>query len=244
MPPSPASARTPKETNVFLFIPNLIGYTRIILAILALYLLPTNPFKAMISYSISSLLDAVDGHAARYFNQTTKFGSVLDMVTDRSATSCLLVHLAVQYPPYAILFQLLIALDLSSHYMHMYMSLTLGASSHKTLRKEDHWLLRLYYSNSTVLFLVCAGDQLLFISAYLLGWRNPLTNRPPWEAGSAGEMAAYAVFWLMLPVCVLKQALNVIQLVRASQGLASQDREARLAAAAASSSGSKAKKSS
>ncbi|KAF9435240.1 hypothetical protein BGZ76_006655 [Entomortierella beljakovae] len=41
----------------------------------------------MLLYSISQLLDAVDGHAARYFNQCSKFGAVLDMVTDSSLTS-------------------------------------------------------------------------------------------------------------------------------------------------------------
>jgi CDP-diacylglycerol--inositol 3-phosphatidyltransferase len=39
---------------------------------------------------LSGLLDAVDGHAARLLNQSSKFGAMLDMLTDRCATMCLL----------------------------------------------------------------------------------------------------------------------------------------------------------
>ena len=34
-------------------------------------------------YILSGFLDAFDGHAARAFNQSTKFGAMLDMLTDR-----------------------------------------------------------------------------------------------------------------------------------------------------------------
>ncbi|KAI1316383.1 CDP-diacylglycerol-inositol 3-phosphatidyltransferase [Mortierella claussenii] len=75
------------DENVFLFIPNLIGYTRIILAAGALYYMPVHPKTCMLMYSISCLLDAVDGQAARYYDQCSKFGAILDMVTDSSLTS-------------------------------------------------------------------------------------------------------------------------------------------------------------
>ncbi|KAM7445631.1 hypothetical protein ABFA07_005890 [Porites harrisoni] len=70
------------KENVFLFIPNLIGYARIVLAILSFYFMPTDYIVATIMYLLSGLLDAFDGHAARYFNQSTKFGAMLDMLTD------------------------------------------------------------------------------------------------------------------------------------------------------------------
>lgn len=38
----------------------------------------------------------------------------------RCTTSCLLCYLFSAYPDYALCFQFLIALDFSSHYMHMY----------------------------------------------------------------------------------------------------------------------------
>jgi phosphatidylglycerophosphate synthase len=46
----------------------------------------SHPRTCTIFYSISCLLDAADGWAARAYDQTSTFGSVLDMVTDRSCT--------------------------------------------------------------------------------------------------------------------------------------------------------------
>ncbi|KAJ3129782.1 CDP-diacylglycerol-inositol 3-phosphatidyltransferase [Nowakowskiella sp. JEL0407] len=211
--------------QVFLYVPNLIGYSRVLLGIVAMYLLPTNPIIAMSFYTVSAVLDAIDGMAARHFDQATQFGTVLDMVTDRSTTSCLLVYLAVQYPTYALAFQLLIALDLSSHYMHMYMTLTQGAKSHKSMTEKDNWLLRLYYTNTKVLFLVCFGDQLFFITLYLLQWLKSNGSGSGWEVYLLHEIVGLVKgsFWISLPVCVFKQILNVVQLVRASKGLAADD---------------------
>lgn len=42
-----------------------------------------HPKYCTLAYGISCLLDAADGHAARALKQTSKFGAVLDMVTDR-----------------------------------------------------------------------------------------------------------------------------------------------------------------
>jgi CDP-diacylglycerol--inositol 3-phosphatidyltransferase len=42
-----------------------------------------HPKYATLAYGVSCLLDAADGHAARALQQTSKFGAVLDMVTDR-----------------------------------------------------------------------------------------------------------------------------------------------------------------
>jgi CDP-diacylglycerol--inositol 3-phosphatidyltransferase len=56
--------------NVFLFVPNLIGYSRIILAFISLYFLPTDPIVAMGFYGVSCLLDALDGYCARALNQS------------------------------------------------------------------------------------------------------------------------------------------------------------------------------
>lgn len=50
-----------------------IGYTRIILASLSLYYMPWHPKVCVSLYCISCLLDAVDGNAARYYNQCKFF---------------------------------------------------------------------------------------------------------------------------------------------------------------------------
>ncbi|KAI8643606.1 CDP-alcohol phosphatidyltransferase-domain-containing protein [Parasitella parasitica] len=146
MPPTVVQETKVPRTNenIFLFIPNLIGYTRIILASLSLYYMPWHPKVCVSLYCISCLLDAVDGNAARHFNQCNRFGAVLDMVTD------------------------------SSHYMHMYSSMISGSSSHKKISEKQSWYLRIYYTNNIVLFIMCAGNELFFVALYVLKFTGPL----------------------------------------------------------------------
>lgn len=114
------------------------GYTRIILAAVALYYMSSNPWACTLLYGCSCLLDAFDGYAARLLGQSSRFGAVLDMITDRydrfhpdsslrgfsdarrCTTAGLLCYLSTAYPSYALLFQGLLSLDFSSHYVHMY----------------------------------------------------------------------------------------------------------------------------
>ena len=127
---------------------NNLGYSRIVLAIASLYYMPLHPRTCSLLYSISCLLDALDGFAARHFEQSTRFGAVLDMVTDRCTTACLLVFLASAFPRWSLVFQGLISLDLASHYMHMYATLVMGGGeSHKKVDKSRSWILNLYYTN-------------------------------------------------------------------------------------------------
>lgn len=48
------------------------GYGRIVLALLAFYLMPSCPWPAVFCYLLSALLDSFDGHAARALNQCKK----------------------------------------------------------------------------------------------------------------------------------------------------------------------------
>ncbi len=109
--------------------------------------MPTQPYIAVSCYLTSGLLDAFDGYAARYLNQGTKFGAMLDMLTDRCVTMCLCVVLAMFYPTCAILFQLMMTLDISSHWLHMLSSMMKGSSSHKSIDLSGNPILRLYYTS-------------------------------------------------------------------------------------------------
>ena len=62
---------------------SVLGYARVVTAVLACFLMRSYPVWTLVVYSISALLDAVDGNVARALNQATRFGAVLDMVTDR-----------------------------------------------------------------------------------------------------------------------------------------------------------------
>lgn len=259
--------------NIFLFWPNLIGYFRIVLAVASLYYMPLHPRTCSLLYSISCLLDALDGYAARYFSQSTRFGAVLDMVTDRCTTSCLLVFLSSAFPRWAIVFQGLISLDFASHYIHMYATLAMGGSgqSHKNVDKSRSWLLNLYYTNKVVLFVTCAMNELFFIALYLLSFSSPLLS--PKLLQTVGESKAAAIQsgaqvnssiisqlftnpysaaalemarankmdstwpWILAgisaPVMLIKNILNIVQLVKASKWLAEGDVEQRRNAALA-----------
>lgn len=52
----------------------LVGYARIVLAILSFYFMPTDYIVATIMYLLSLLLDEFDGNAARYLNQCASPG--------------------------------------------------------------------------------------------------------------------------------------------------------------------------
>lgn len=177
------------DENIFLFVPNLIGYLRIVLALCSLYFMPLHPRRCSFLYSISCLLDALDGMAARKFQQSTRFGAVLDMVTDRCATACLLVFLSTAKPALSMIFQLLISLDFASHYMHMYATLVMGGQgqSHKNVSSKNR-LMYLYYTNKWVLFVCCALNELFFIALYLLCFSSPIVTPSLLPAnGTAGE---------------------------------------------------------
>ncbi|KAG2020394.1 CDP-diacylglycerol-inositol 3-phosphatidyltransferase [Coprinopsis cinerea AmutBmut pab1-1] len=179
-----------------------------------------HPKYCTLLYGISCLLDAVDGHAARALGQTSKFGAVLDMVTDRCTTSCLLCYLASAYPPYALFFQFLIALDFSSHYMHMYSSLATGSRSHKLVTSDVSRILWLYYNDSRTLFFVCAGNELFFVSLYLMKWTAS-------SIGPEGYLAHLSypqlIAILTFPIFLVKNIINVVQLWKASKILVGVD---------------------
>lgn len=55
----------------------LVGYARIVLAILSFYFMPADYIVATIMYLLSLLLDEFDGNMARYFNASPGFSIVL-----------------------------------------------------------------------------------------------------------------------------------------------------------------------
>ncbi|KAJ8245875.1 hypothetical protein GJAV_G00261240 [Gymnothorax javanicus] len=199
------------EENVFLFVPNLIGYARIVLALLAFYFMQCCPFAAVFCYLLSAFLDAFDGYAARALNQATKFGAMLDMITDRCATMCLLVNLALLYPSYAFLFQLSMSLDISSHWLHLHSSMMKGSSSHKTIDLSGNPILRLYYTSRSVLFVMCMGNELFFCLLYIMYY---IEETSVWLQGL---LAVSAV------ISLLKSGISVLHLVTASRNMVAFD---------------------
>ena len=117
-------------------------FARIFLALLSFWFMPTNYSLAGWAYILSGLLDAFDGHAARSLNQviffyliasnqgnlrislqSTTFGAMLDMLTDRCATMALLATLCTFYPGWMFFFQLSMVIDVSCHWIHLHTTL-------------------------------------------------------------------------------------------------------------------------
>ncbi|PLW17956.1 hypothetical protein PCANC_10352 [Puccinia coronata f. sp. avenae] len=216
------------DENVFLFLPNLIGYTRIVLAAVSLHFMSYHPIYCTIAYIISQLLDAVDGQVARMLGQTSKFGAVLDMVTDRCTTSCLLCFLSSVYPKWAIMFQSLIALDFASHYIHMYSSMVAGSKSHKTVSKKQSRILHSYYTNSPLLKATAYQRLSSFSSSSSSSSSLPssisekMTSRIA-QAITLPQLIAVLTF----PICAGKQIINVVQFWKASKSIVESDLEDR-----------------
>jgi CDP-diacylglycerol--inositol 3-phosphatidyltransferase len=209
--------RTVTAKDVMLYIPNKIGYLRVLTMVISLFFMPRYPTVTTLVYGLSCLLDALDGTMARKYDQCSQLGAVLDMVSDRSTTACLLCYLCVAYSQnfYIVIFlQLMNSLDLSSHYIHMYATLSCSnKKSHKTIESNENWLLYMYYSNRKVLFTICALNELFYMSLYWLSFTDSLM----WSK------IGFWFFVVTLPGYVFKQVANVIQLNRAVVMLAESD---------------------
>ncbi|KAJ2773887.1 phosphatidylinositol synthase 1 (CDP-alcohol phosphatidyltransferase1) [Coemansia nantahalensis] len=201
--------------DVFWFVPNIIGYSRVALTALAVYCMYTEqPCIAFFAYAASELLDAADGYYARKLGQCSKFGEVLDMVTDRCTTTVLLTFLAQLYQSTAVAlaFCFLISLDISSHYMQMYSQLITGKTNHKQMDEGAHWVLKAYYTDRRVLFAFCFGNEAFFLLLYLNKYLP-----------AYGLYLSLPLTLLTFPISLIKNVINFIQLYESACDLARGD---------------------
>lgn len=119
------------------FVPSKIaGYARLAFAFYGFAVASTHPGYMMACYALSFVCDELDGRFARMLGQTSTLGQVLDMVTDRVATSCLLATLCVLYPRWQVLFLALLSLDIFSHWFQMFSTGARGNTTHKVIIEE------------------------------------------------------------------------------------------------------------
>jgi len=165
--------------------------------------MPLNHVIAASLYILSGFLDAFDGMAARALNQSSKFGAMLDMLTDRCATMCLLATLCTFYPSYLFFFQIIMLVDISCHWIHLHTSNLMGKVSHKNITEEENALLRFYYTNKPFLFVMCAGNELFYSMLYLLHFTYGFTIL---------GMSLIKLFAILLfPIAILKVVLAIMQ---------------------------------
>lgn len=160
-----------RKENILLFVPNIIGFIRILLAFVSFFFMPKNPIPALIFYFLSAFLDAFDGLAARAYNQATKFGALLDQITDRCGTLSLLMILGTFYPEMILFFQLIMIIDIASHWIHTQVSIMIG-KSHKSISHDENIILYYYYNNRPLLFGLCFTNEAFFILLYLVHFFN------------------------------------------------------------------------
>ena len=154
--------------------------------------------------------DLVDGFIARTFNQCSKYGGVLDMVTDRVSTCGFLLTLSQFYPGYSFIFTLLIVLDISSHWFHV---VSMNSEEHhksSDALEQRSSILRWYYSIYPLFGYCCVGAEMFYVFLYVhYHFPSPLVYQ--------------LCFYGCLPGCVLKNVVNVIQLADAAYIIAQRD---------------------
>lgn len=193
--------------DVYFFIPNLIGYCRILFCTMSFYFCFHKPSLAMIYYFLGQGMDAVDGMAARHFDQASKFGALLDMLTDRCGTAVLMMVLSHLYPHAWGFFAFLISLDFVSHWFQMYASLAMGATSHKG---SPNKLLNFYYTFPYALMVFCCGNELFVMALYLYNFYPDVP-------------LVYYVLVSCFPIFAAKQFMNVVQLYQCANDLVDMD---------------------
>lgn len=271
---SPRRGRGRRLLPVALYAPNLIGYARIALSAYA-FCSHERPWTFLCAYFSGFLLDAADGYAARLLDQSSEFGALLDMLTDRCSTAGLLVILARTYAVaganilYVPLFLSLVLLDAVSHFMQVCAGLSAGSASHKgavaaatgygeeeddddgggdSARKRSGRgepsssssslsfvarVVQLYYRR-TVLGIVCLLNEAFFVLLYMrphvsgvmATTTTTMTMKRPAMTLSPGAALLFEVLtWAVCaPVCALKQAVSLAQIVSASAALSAAGR--------------------
>ncbi|PIA50915.1 hypothetical protein AQUCO_01100018v1 [Aquilegia coerulea] len=187
-----------KTLSVYLYIPNIID-------------------KKLFSvlYFISFICDGIDGWFARKFNQVSTFGAVLDMVTDRVSTACLLAVLSQIYRP-GLVFLSLLALDVGSHWLQMYSTFLSGKVSHKDVKDSTNWLFKAYYGNRLFMAYCCVASEVLYIILFLIAeHQSESVNDVVMNTLKHSSLFCFG-FSLVLFGWAIKQAVNVIQMKTAA----------------------------
>ncbi|CAG7899013.1 unnamed protein product, partial [Brassica rapa] len=210
-----SNKQRPAKLSVYLYIPNIVGYMRVVLNCIAFAVCFSNKTLFSLLYFFSFCCDAVDGWCARKFNQVSTFGAVLDMVTDRVSTACLLVILSQIYRP-SLVFLSLLALDIASHWLQMYSTFLSGKTSHKDVKDSTSWLFRLYYGNRLFMGYCCVSCEVLYIILFLIA-ENHTENLMNVVVESLTQFSPLS---LLLALSIfgwsIKQIINVIQMKTAA----------------------------
>ncbi|CAJ2656582.1 probable CDP-diacylglycerol--inositol 3-phosphatidyltransferase 2 isoform X2 [Trifolium pratense] len=143
------------------------------------------------------------------------FGAVLDMVTDRISTACLLVVLSQLYKP-GLIFLSLLALDIGSHWFQMYSTFLAGKASHKDVKDSTNWLFRAYYGNRMFMAYCCVSCEVLYLILFYLAENQTETLADVLSSNLQKITLVSFLIGTSLFGWATKQIINVIQMKTAA----------------------------
>ncbi|KPJ05234.1 CDP-diacylglycerol--inositol 3-phosphatidyltransferase [Papilio xuthus] len=141
----------------------------------------------------------------------TKFGPMLDQLTDRAGTAGLMMTLATFYPRYTFWLQMSMVIDITGHWLYLHTCTLQGKTSHKFIDMSENPIMHVYYTNKTVLFLMCAGNEAFYATLYVMHF---FTGPTVFGIGLFNLIAV-----LILPVAVVKAGITIVHLIVASLNL-------------------------
>lgn len=152
----------------FFYLANIIDYGRVITLYWALR--ADDGWGFAVWYSVSYLLDCVDGYAARALGQESRLGYYLDMVIDRISSVCCLykaaqelqqsdavVPKALSGPMVAMLYLSIVVVEIGAHTAVMYMSEVLNI--HQKRMGYDWTVVRMYLTDKRCMFVSCVSFE-------------------------------------------------------------------------------------
>ena len=222
---------TISANDVLLYLPNLIGYSRISCATFGFILMICTPqywLIAILLYLMNFIGDLFDGIVARFYNQCSSYGGVLDMITDRCSTAGLLFVLSGEYlpidvtllfPMYRLLFLFLMILDVSSHWVQMHSTLALQVH-HKSDEgnKGKNFLVRWFYKYYYFFGYLCVGAEFTYILLYVR--LHFIPSSPITDFIASGLQI---ILIICIPGCFMKQLVNIAQLASSCCAIAQHD---------------------
>jgi len=200
----PALANYSMSLPIALYIPNLLGYARIVSAFVGLHFAETHPRLAVGTWIFSASLDLLDGALARALNQTSSLGILLDIVADNILRTTIWIA-AAHTDGLRLQACLVISLEwitMLSTQLHA----TQSGSHWKSSQEKDPWIVRAVFANNfrgplgiwTIYGLFSCG---LFL--YLVPHREhfemiPFFDALKYLAYSGRMISAYVEIWLTL----------------------------------------------
>ena len=120
--------------------------------------------------------------------------------------------MSTKYSEYVFWFAFLIVLDIGSHWFHMASTVANGHhKSAKTLQNRN-FVLRWYYGVYPFFAFCCVGQEFFYIYLYVTKFIKHTNS---------------FLYCILIIACVLKQIVNLFQLMSAVMTFASQDAEQR-----------------